>query len=89
MLGIMQAINNYIIIEPLKEEPKEDKGLLIMDQHVDDIRYLKGKIISVGNLTEGINIGDIIYYDRRAGHGIEYDDNLYQVIKQQDVVLVG
>ena len=85
----MQAINNYIIIEPLKEEPKEDKGLLIMDQHVDDIRYLKGKIISVGNLTEGINIGDIIYYDRRAGHGIEYDDNLYQVIKQQDVVLVG
>ena len=85
----MQAINNYIIIEPLKEEPKEDKGLLIMDQHVDDIRYLKGKIISVGNLTEGIKVGDTIYYDRRAGHGIEYDDNLYQVIKQQDVVLVG
>ena len=85
----MQAINNYIIIEPLKEEPKEDKGLLIMDQHVDDIRYLKGKIISVGNLTEGIKVGDTIYYDRRAGHGIEYDNNLYQVIKQQDVVLVG
>ena len=85
----MQAINNYIVIEPIKEEPKEDKGLLIMDQHVDDIRYLKGKIISVGNLTEGINIGDTIYYDRRAGHGIEYDNNLYQVIKQQDVVLVG
>ena len=85
----MQAVNNYIIIEPIKEEPKEDSGLLIIDQHVDDIRYLKAKIISIGNLTEGINIGDIIYYDRRAGHGIEYDDNLYQVIKQQDVVLVG
>ena len=85
----MQAINNYIVIEPIKEEPKEDKGLLIMDQHVDDIRYLKGKIISVGNLTEGIKIGDTIYYDRRAGLVIEYDNNLYQVIKQQDVVLVG
>ena len=89
MLGIMQAINNYIIIETIKEETKKEKGLLIMDQHVDDIRYLKGKIISVGNLTEGIKIGDTIYYDRRAGHGIEYDNNLYQVIKQQDVVLVG
>tara|TARA_X000000368_G_C22978296_1_gene688679 strand:+ start:726 stop:983 length:258 start_codon:yes stop_codon:yes gene_type:complete len=85
----MQAINNYIVIETIKEETKKEKGLLIMDQHVDDIRYLKGKIISVGNLTEGIKIGDTIYYDRRAGHGIEYDDNLYQVIKQQDVVLVG
>ena len=85
----MQAINNYIVIETIKEETKKEKGLLIMDQHVDDIRYLKGKIISVGNLTEGIKIGDTIYYDRRAGQGIEYDDNLYQVIKQQDVVLVG
>jgi co-chaperonin GroES (HSP10) len=85
----MQAINNYIVIEPIKEETKKEKGLLIMDQHVDDIRYLKGKIISVGNLTEGIKIGDTIYYDRRAGHGIEYDNNLYQVIRQQDVVLVG
>ena len=40
----MQAINNYVIIEPLKEEAKKEKGLLIMDQHVDDVRYLKAKI---------------------------------------------
>ena len=89
MLGIMQAVNNYIIIHPIKEEAKEEEGLLIMDQHVDDIRYLKASVISIGNLTEGIKVGDTIYYDRRSGHGIEYDDNLYQVIKQQDVVLVG
>ena len=85
----MQAVNNYIIIDPIKEDLKEEKGLLIIDQHVDDIRYLKANVISIGNLTEGIKVGDTIYYDRRAGHGIEYDNNLYQVIKQQDVVLVG
>ena len=50
----MQAINNYIIIEPIKEELKKEEGLLIMDQHVDDVRYLKAKIISAGNMTEGI-----------------------------------
>ena len=70
----MQAINNYIIIEPIKE---------------DDVRYLRAKIISVGNMTEGVKINDKIYYDRRAGHGIEYNNNLYQVIKQQDVVLIS
>ncbi len=85
----MQAVNNYIIIDPIKEEVKKEEGLLIIDQHVDDIRYLKANVISIGNLTEGIKVGDTIYYDRRAGHGIEYDNNLYQVIKQQDVVLVG
>lgn len=84
----MQAINNYVIIEPLKEDIKKEKGLLIMDQHVDDIRYLKAKIISAGNFTEGLKENDIIYYDRRAGHGIEYENKLYQVIRQSDVVLV-
>ena len=85
----MQGVSNYIIIEPIKEETKEEKGLLIMDQHVDDVRYLKAKIISLGNFTEGLKENDIIYYDRRAGHGIEYNNKLYQVIKQPDVVLVA
>ena len=85
----MKAINNFIIIEPIKEEPKKEEGLLIMDQHVDDVRYLKAKIMSVGNFTEGLKENDIIYYDRRAGHGIEYNNKLYQVIKQPDVVLVA
>ena len=85
----MKAVNNYIIIEKIKEEPKKQNGLLITDNHTKDIRYLKGKIVSVGNLTEGLKENDIIYYDRHAGHGIEYADTLYHVIRQQDVVIVA
>jgi len=84
----MKAVNNYVVIEKIKEEPKKQNGLLITDTHTDDIRYLKGKILSVGNLTEGIKENDIIYYDRHAGHGIEYDEKLYHVVRQQDIVLV-
>jgi len=85
----MQAINYYIIIEKIKEEPKTTNGLLITDSQTKDIRYLKGKVVSVGNLTEGLKENDIIYYDRHAGHGIEFDNKLYHVIKQQDVVIVA
>jgi co-chaperonin GroES (HSP10) len=85
----MKAINNYIIIQKIKEEPKKQNGLFITDNHTKDVRYLKGKIISVGNLTEGLKENDIIYYDRHAGHGIEYADTLYHVIRQQDVVIVA
>jgi co-chaperonin GroES (HSP10) len=85
----MQAINHYIIIEKMKEEPKTTNGLLITDSQTKDIRYLKGKVVSLGNLTEGLKENDIIYYDRHAGHGIEFDNKLYHVIKQQDVVIVA
>jgi co-chaperonin GroES (HSP10) len=84
----MKAVNNYIIIDKIKEEPKEHNGLIITDSHTKDVRYLKAKIVSVGNLTEGLKENDTIYYDRHAGHGIEFDNKLYHVIKQQDVVIV-
>ena len=53
-----------------------------------EVRYLKGKILSVGNLVEGVKPGDIIYYDRHAGHNIEFKEKLHHVIKIQDVVIV-
>ena len=84
----MKAINNYIIIENIKEEPKKTNGLIISDNHTKDIRYLKGRVISFGNLTEGLKKDDVIYYDRHAGHNIEFEEKLYQVIRQGDVVLV-
>ena len=84
----MQAINYYIIVDKIKEEPKKVGGFILNDKATNDVRYQKGKIISVGNMTQGIKVDDIIYYDKHAGHGIEFDDKLYYVIKQADVVIV-
>ena len=84
----MKAVNHYIIIEQIKEGPKKVGGLILTDEVNEDNRYLKGKVISVGNLVEGIKEDDIIYYDKHAGHGIQHKDKFYGVIKQQDVVLI-
>ena len=84
----MKAINYYLVIEKIKEEPKDVGGFLITDKQTNDIRYLKAKVISSGNLVEGVKDGDIIHYDKHAGHGIEWEDKFYQVIKHQDIVIV-
>ena len=84
----MKAINHYVIIDRIKEEPKKTNGLLLMEQHQDEIRYRKAKVLSVGNMVEGLNEGDLIYYDRHAGYGVELEGKLYFVIKSQDVVVV-
>ena len=84
----MKAVNHYIIIEQIKEGPKKVGGLILTDEVNEDYRYLKGNVISVGNLVEGIKEDDIIYYDKHAGHGIQHKDNFYGVIKQLDVVLI-
>ena len=84
----MQAINNYIIIEKIKEESKKVNGLILTNNEKKDIRYLKGHVISVGNQTDGLKPNDKIYYDKHAGHIVEYNDKTYYVIRQQDVVIV-
>ena len=84
----MKAINHYIIIENIKEGPKKVAGLIMTDETDSDNRYLRAKIISTGNLVEGLKDNDIIFYDKHAGHDISWKDSLYRVIRDQDVVLV-
>ena len=84
----MKAINRYIIVDKIKTEPKKVAGLIMTEETDQDNRYLKAKVISIGNLVEGIKQDDIVYYDKHAGHGIQHKDKFYGVIKQMDVVLI-
>ena len=84
----MKAINNYIIVEIIKTEPKKIAGLIMTEELDSDNRYIKANVISVGNLVEGIKEKDIVYYDKHAGHGVQYKDILYQVIRSGEVVLI-
>ena len=84
----MQAINDYVIVDIIKEEPKKVSGLILTDETDESNRYKKANIISVGNLLEGIKNGDVIFYDKHAGHDIGYNDELYRGIRMRDIVLV-
>jgi len=84
----MQAVNHFIVIEKIKEAPKTIGGMEITESQNSDVRYLKGRVISVGNKIDFLKEGDIIRYDKHAGHGIEWNDDLYLVINIGDVVIV-
>jgi co-chaperonin GroES (HSP10) len=84
----MKAVNNYVIIEKIKITEKKVGGLIMTEDTQEDVRYFKGKVISAGELAQGISNEDIVWYDKHAGHGIEYNDKFYFVIKASDIVLV-
>ena len=84
----MQALSYYLIIEKIKEAPKKVGGLELTEAQNKDERYLKAKVISVGNEVPIIKERDIIRYDKHAGHGIDFNGKLYYVIKAVDVVVI-
>ena len=83
----MKAHNWYVVVDKIKET-KKASGLILTEDLNEDNRYLKAKVISTGNNVEGIEEGDVVYYDKHAGHGIQHKDKFYGVIKQMDVVLI-
>ena len=84
----MRAINDYVIVDIIKEGPKKVSGLILTEETDETNRYRKANIISVGNLVEVVKTGDSIYYDAIAGHDISYNDSMYRVIRARDIVIV-
>tara|TARA_Y100000004_G_scaffold51247_1_gene56667 strand:+ start:1001 stop:1267 length:267 start_codon:yes stop_codon:yes gene_type:complete len=87
----MRAVSLYIVVENIKLKPKKIGGLEISDAIDSDNRYLKGKIVSKGDLCppdEVIKVDDIVYYDKHAGHSITYKNKQYYVMTIKDIVLV-
>lgn len=85
----MKAIGRNIVIQKKKEGTTKTKGgLLLAENHRDDIRYVEAIVVSAGDEINGLKEGSVILYDRHAGHKIEFEKNIYYVIKVQDVVVV-
>jgi co-chaperonin GroES (HSP10) len=84
----MKAINYYLIVDKIKEAPSKIAGLELTEKQNSDVRYLRAEVISVGENVPIIKKGDIIRYDKHAGHGIEWKERLYYVLKAPDVVII-
>tara|TARA_B100001094_G_C18188844_1_gene805753 strand:+ start:136 stop:393 length:258 start_codon:yes stop_codon:yes gene_type:complete len=84
----MKPIGKYIVINKINEELKTESGLLLSAQDASDFRYRKGEVVKAGTDVSVINEGDLIYYDKSAGHEMLIKDNPYTVITERDVVVV-
>ena len=84
----MKAINYYLIVSDIKEEQKKIAGIIFTEKTDLDNRYIRARVISCGSKVEGVSDGDVVYYDRHAGHGMTHGDTLYKIIRTQDVILV-
>jgi chaperonin GroES len=85
----MKAVGKCLIIEKKKEGTTTTKGgLMLAENQREDIRYIEAKVLSIGEEVVGVKEGDMIFYDRHAGHKIEIDKDTYHVIRLGDVVVV-
>ena len=85
----MKAVGKYIVIKPIKEVNATTKGgLILTEKQREDVRFQKAKVVKVGDSVVAVKQDDIIYFDKAAAHRIEIEKEPYQVIRQENVVVV-
>lgn len=83
----MKAIGSYVLVEKI-EESVEQAGMLMSATDKENLRYKKGKVVAVGDEVQGLNVGDVIYFDGNAGHTLLINDIKTTVILKRDIVVV-
>jgi|TARA_R100000231_G_scaffold137010_1_gene112909 co-chaperonin GroES (HSP10) len=85
----MRAVGKNIIIKKEKQGISKTKGGLLLTEKIrEDLRYNKAQVISIGSEVVGVKENDNIFYDKHAGHDVEFKKEIFQVIKEHDVVIV-
>lgn len=84
----MKVIGSNILVVPINEESKTSIGLLMSASDAKELRYKKATVVAVGDMADSVRPGNFIYFDKAAGHSIRVNDDMYTVIRLQDVVVV-
>jgi len=84
----MRAINHFIVIDKIDEEVRTDSGLILSGDDVNNMRYGKGAIKTVGDQVTQVSPGDVVYYDKRNSYDVVLENKPVTIIQLKDVVIV-
>jgi co-chaperonin GroES (HSP10) len=84
----MKVLNKFILIDKIIEQKETKSGLLLSGEDSDDLRYHKARIVEPGTNVLHINTGDVILFDKVAGHDVFIGESRYYLIQEKDVVCV-
>jgi len=89
-------MNDYILIEPIKED-EVTKGGIVIPETVREERAIKGKVISVGpgklnekgeRVSLTIKEGQTVIFKKYAPDEIKIDDKEYYFVREDDVLAI-
>lgn len=83
----MRAIGQWVIVEEVKEEVRQD-GFLLTDQDVKDLQYHRGRIMSSGEEVEGVKEGDEVYFQKAGSFAMIINGKRYSFFKKHNLIVI-
>lgn len=84
----MQVIGKNILVIVQEEQSQTKGGILMTGIDNLELRYKKAIVTHVGTDVSVVKNGDVVFYDRAAGHNIRLHEDIYLMIHEKDLVVV-
>lgn len=82
-----KPIGDRVLIKPAQAEEKTSGGIIIPDTAQE--KPQKGTVMAVGSGSEGneltVKEGDTVIFGKYAGTEIEFEDETYLIMKEDDI----
>jgi len=92
----LKPLNDYILIEPLKED-EVTKGGIVIPETAREERAIKGKVIAVGpgklndkgeRLSLNVKEGQVVIFKKYAPDEVKIDDKEYYFVREDDILAI-
>ena len=89
----MKPIADRVIIKPAPAEDKTKGGIIIPDTAKE--KPQRGEVIAVGPGKTGkdahsmtVQVGDIVLYGKYSGQEINFEDQDYLIMKEEEILVI-
>jgi len=86
----INPLADRVLVKPDSAEEKTVSGIIIPDSAKE--KPLKGEIMAVGNGTKDeemvVKVGDAVLYGKYAGTEIEWEKEVYLIMRQSDILAI-
>lgn len=80
----IKPLNNKVIILPNSPENKTKSGLFLLDTNQNNSQ--EGRVEEIGDKVTKIKIGDNIIFPKYGGQELKFNNNVYLVINEDDII---
>jgi chaperonin GroES len=92
----LKPLNDYLLVEPLKED-EVTKGGIVIPETAREERPIKGKVVAVGpgklndkgeRIPLNIKVDQIVIFKKYAPDEVKLEDKEYYFVREDDVLAI-
>ena len=84
----MKATGEHVVLSHIHEGIISKAGLDLSNELVNEQKFFRANVLAIGDKTENIKVGDVVWYDINRSHRIVYHGDDVLIVNYQNIAII-